>query len=290
MDTPSAVRCGPPQQVVVATTEQRCAQRGDESRFVCGVRQRPTGHQQVMDLLRRIDETRCFRTEFDPCRIQTLLQEGQNRARRDEDADVFPCQCRMLVGLVVGSRLSTPALVDSRCDDPGDIARLPCSNRLRRRQRSLIVDGLVVVREYEWFRTPLDVPPRPARHGVQRRVGRLDVTVGDDHPTEHRVDPFDDRPCGAEVGRQLDDVGGRGLVTRGHVGGDVGPAEAVDGLLGVTHCEQPARFVGAGDDTLRQLELQRVGVLELVEQHPLVALVGGRGDGVLAEHVASEDE
>ena len=72
---------------------------------------------------------------------------------------------------------------------------------------------------------------------------------------------------------------------RGEVRRDVGAAEAVDRLLGVADDEEPAgqRLQPGGvvarlpDRVGRQpdgdLELDRVGVLELVEQQPLVALV-----------------
>ena len=69
--------------------------------------------------------------------------------------------------------------------------------------------------------------------------------------------------------------------------GDVGPAEPVDRLLRVADEEQPARLdlhlpprpgPGVGirrRDQHRQLDLDGIGVLELVEQEPLIT-VGGR--------------
>ena len=87
---------------------------------------------------------------------------------------------------------------------------------------------------------------------------------------------------------------------------DVGAPESVDRLLRVTHEEQPAGLDGdrppvllpsgriVGRDEHRELDLDRVGVLELVEEQPLVArrersahtgtLVG------VAQHGAGEHE
>ena len=76
--------------------------------------------------------------------------------------------------------------------------------------------------------------------------------------------------------------------------GDVGPAEAVDRLLGVAHDEEvPGSHVHlvprvaprcrvarvGGGDAHGQLNLNGVGVLELVEQQPVVALVQGGAHG-----------
>ena len=85
-------------------------------------------------------------------------------------------------------------------------------------------------------------------------------------------------------------------------GGDVGAPEAVDGLLGVAHEEETARIglqfrpSGTGSvgsvaaEQRSQLYLDRVGVLELVDEQALVALPQGgphfRAVGVVAQQQA----
>ena len=117
------------------------------------------------------------------------------------------------------------------------------------------------------------------------------------------VDPREYRFGGPEVGRQDDRVADPLLGPQ--VGGDVGPAEPVDGLLRIPDQEQAAwryRHVGpvgraagpAGGDADGQLDLDRVGVLELIQQQPPVLLVqgvphGGAVPGV-GEQVAGQDQ
>ena len=100
------------------------------------------------------------------------------------------------------------------------------------------------------------------------------------------------------------DLVGADLVGRAEVLGDVGPPEPVDRLLRVADDEQPtghrhelapvvvlARIVGARGEPHGDLELDRVGVLELVEQDPRVALVEQPADvAALREQPAGEDE
>ena len=91
---------------------------------------------------------------------------------------------------------------------------------------------------------------------------------------------------------------------RPHVLGDVGAAEAVDRLLGIADDEQPTRkrpesvpvgvvggVVGSGGEPDRDLELDRVGVLELVEEDAAVAIVqGGPDRGLGCDEPSGEDE
>ena len=89
------------------------------------------------------------------------------------------------------------------------------------------------------------------------------------------------------------------------VGGDVGAAEPVDGLLRVSDHEQAALRHGhvgpagraaarAGGDADGQLDLDRVGVLELIQQQPPVALLQGGADGCavrgMGEQVTGEHQ
>ncbi len=90
---------------------------------------------------------------------------------------------------------------------------------------------------------------------------------------------------------------------RAQEGGDVGPTEAVDRLLRVADEEEPTgqrwevaghgRCRRIGGEERRDLDLDGVGVLELVEQEPAVALRSSAADPSprrVAEHVAGQDE
>jgi hypothetical protein len=100
---------------------------------------------------------------------------------------------------------------------------------------------------------------------------------------------------GAEVdfGRVKRRVGGD--PARGpQVGVDVGAAEAVDGLLGVADQVQPGRLepigwgqVGA-EHRVEDPPLDRVGVLELVDQRHVVAVTQGRADRLSGRGVPLE--
>ena len=96
------------------------------------------------------------------------------------------------------------------------------------------------------------------------------------------VDPVQDRRAGAEVGVEHDRLAD--VLLGAQVRGDVGPAEPVDRLLRVADDEQRAgRHATSGQsgasapratgDPHGQLDLDRVGVLELVQQQPLVPLL-----------------
>ncbi len=117
-------------------------------------------------------------------------------------------------------------------------------------------------------------------------IARLDVDIVFDQAGEHVVDPLEHRSRGPEVRRESG-RGGADLVGRAHVLGDVGAPESIDRLLGIANDEQPARqWIEAGPvaacrvlvfvagvrcKSHRDLELDRIGVLELVEQDPTIA-------------------
>ena len=73
-------------------------------------------------------------------------------------------------------------------------------------------------------------------------------------------------------------VAGVGAIARGEVGEQVGAAKAVDRLLGVADQEQRAVAVLGVVDAVEDAELQRVGVLELVDQRHRVARVQRRSE------------
>ncbi len=121
--------------------------------------------------------------------------------------------------------------------------------------------------------------------GCQRRVARLQTGQfrRADELAEHAVDPVDDRRHRAEVLAQGHDLSALSGDEFGDlvVHGDVGSPEPVDGLLGVAHQEELAGqkldVAPALGDRLAlgkqegDLGLQRVGVLELVDQQIAVA-------------------
>ena len=101
--------------------------------------------------------------------------------------------------------------------------------------------------------------------------------LGDDEFAKDLVDPRDDRLGGAEV----DGEGGaiRDVLSGGEEGADVGPSEPVDRLLRIADKEEAPRTGldlvprlagdvdgGIGRDQDCEFDLDRVGVLELVEQ------------------------
>lgn len=136
--------------------------------------------------------------------------------------------------------------------------------------------------------------------GGEGLVGGLGGFLGLDQGAEDGVDPAQDRRHRAEVGGQ-----GNGLaeqVLGGEVRRDVRATEAVDGLLRVADHEQ-APFgdldvapvlglgLGAAGDADRELDLDRVGVLELVQQQPLEPLLQIRADRRVApEQIASQHQ
>ncbi len=136
--------------------------------------------------------------------------------------------------------------------------------------------------------------------GGEGLVGGLGGFLGLDQGFEDGVDPAEDGCDGAEVGGEGD--GFAEEVLSGEVRRDVGAAEAVDRLFGVADDEQAAFWdfdvapvlgfcFGATRDPDGELDLDRVGVLELVQQEPLEALVQRCADSrVPAQEVAGENQ
>ena len=123
-------------------------------------------------------------------------------------------------------------------------------------------------------------------------VGRLLALVLDCHDVaEVGVHPVEDRCHGPEVGDEpLVGVVRPEPAAGGEEQPDVGPPEPVDRLFRIAHEEQPARRHGefgprpdgtgadARGDQHGQFDLDRVGVLEFVEQEMAIALVEHRPD------------
>ena len=139
--------------------------------------------------------------------------------------------------------------------------------------------------------------------GVERTEGGLDVGLVDDEASEDVVDEIDHGVGRPEVGRERHLVGAD-LIGGSQVLGDVGAAEPVDRLLRVADDEQPARFghepapvgvvggvVGPGCQPHGDLQLDRIGVLELVEHDPGIAGVQHATDvATLSDEPSGEHE
>ena len=166
-------------------------------------------------------------------------------------------------------------------DDGRDIGCLAFAQRRR--------VGIVAVARAEQAHPMIGRAGRSAR-GRQRGVARLTGAFDRHERAEHRVHPRDDWLDGAEV---RDERNVRRVAE--HLAGtleqrDVSATETIDRLLRIAHDEHPTsrrrerrplsrrvsrRGVGRARDEHCQLDLDRVGVLELVEQQTGVALVQG---------------
>ena len=153
-----------------------------------------------------------------------------------------------------------------------------------------LLDAECLARDRADAQRSIDGCPGEARVGVARDdLVHEDARVSERDVADHMSEGVDQRPVAAPVGAQ------RRLRRRGlggeQVGDHVGAAERVDGLLRVADQHQGAVAV---ERALQDLPLHRVGVLELVDEHDLVAAAdaGARvlpGLGV-GERVAQVDE
>ena len=276
-----ALGVGQPQKFHVRRREGRALQRRHDRHLVRRVVEGGEDGRRVADLLVLEEAPPAVQVVGHPRRVERLRVQLDRRAVADQQADVAEAgrpPAAGGVGVAHGHR--TVVRRHHREDQPGQ-------------RRRLVAAGLV--------------GPAPAGPGVgaqrdhagaavlpvrdQRLVRRLrvrEVVVGRDHRGEDVVLPGDEVGPGAEVRAQHVDAGAARL---GRGGGaesildlgvdvDVGPAEAVDRLLRVADEEEPSRLelrvAPAGRVVARRqqhhdLRLQRVGVLELVDQQEAVA-------------------
>ena len=162
--------------------------------------------------------------------------------------------------------------------------------------------GVVVGAEHR-DRPVVEQVRRPAR--IEALEGGLRVGLVLDDLAEDVVGELDDGCRGAEVGAQSSGVGAD-LLGGTQVLADVGATESVDRLFRIAHDEQPPGegsevapvgvlmwIVRWRGETNGDLQLNGVGVLELVEQHPLVPPVQCAADldvVGLGEQAARVDE
>jgi hypothetical protein len=299
-----AAAVGPPVavEVVVAAGEQGRAQCGDDRQLVARVVDRPQGEEDVPDQPAGVHEGRRLGPVGDAGRTERVLQRWERRPGRQQDRDVAepgrPPAGRAAAAVVADQ----PALVEHAPDGGGDVGRLALAEH--RRAGPVLVRGSA---EHGDRRADRGVRADRDQRGVGRLRRHAAHVLGPHEVAEHEVDQVDDRPARAEVCGQREAAPARAEA----VGGleeqrDVRPPEAVDRLLGVAHEEQVAlaggdlaprrvrRGVVVGGDEHGQLDLDRVGVLELVDQQVPVALPQRRPDrgavvGV-AQHVAGEDQ
>ena len=170
-----------------------------------------------------------------------------------------------------------------------------------------IDDAVVVHRptEEDHRRHPLGSTERLGPLGDQRLVGGLrPFGAGSEEVAENGVRPGDDPGNRSEVGGEGHPVG-EAVLPHVQEEPDVGAPESVDGLFGVPHEEQPTRLdrqlapchrprAGFGapiGDPEGHLRLDRVGVLEFVDQQPLELMVEGDPDpGVVPDQVDRPDQ
>src|SRR5687768_12767717 len=108
-------------------------------------------------------------------------------------------------------------------------------------------------------------------------VRRLDPRPLYEHPVKELVHPAEDGLCRAKVLLESLEAAGQRPSFDGIVGGDVRPSEAVDRLFRIADDEQAPRLrhdvapIALGSrwraDPGDELSLNRIGVLELVDQH-----------------------
>ena len=274
---------------------QRCCQR----QFVGGVVDGSQGGEEVADLVGGKWVEACL----DAVRyagIGERLGEGVDRgAATDEDRDVagFAGSPGFDGGATVGAGHH---LVDDR--PPLGEGRAHGGGYVGRRRRTEFVGtalGGIVGAEHHHRGTGGAVDPG----GDQWRVLGLCPRHVVDEAFEHGVDPVEDGSCGPEVLLEV-----HGVVAEGRAGVEVdshvGPSEPVDRLLGIADEEQrpgtrsqaaPVARDGVGvGDQGRQLDLEGVGVLELVEQEvPVVVGEGGTyGQPVdrVGQHASGQDQ
>ncbi len=261
----------PMSQIIITAAVDERAEGSDGGKFIGRVGDRSQREQEFTDLSGCVDERRGLGSIRHTGFGEGRLERRKCGAGRKQDADVAgPCIAPDAMFL----DLPGCSFVEHRDDRRGHIAGLASSQFLGRRFPGERVG-------------PEHGDGGPERSGVaamgrQRNVLGLAVGREVDQLPEHMVHPFDDGSGGSEVHRERRTIGD--LLARGEEHPDVGSPESVDRLLGIADEEQRAgagRQVGpvpvahvrvVGCDERCEFDLDRVGVLELVEEETGVAL------------------
>ena len=272
---PAGERVG--DHVAVAHPEERRAERGHEGDPVGGVVDRAEDRERLVDLLAVEEGLAALHGEAERDGLERLLERLHAGEPPGEDEDVArPARARG-AGHGVAHRL--PAAREGgevRGEARGLRAEEVLAARVRGRGEAQGHDrGLV----------------GEARRGRDRLVGRLVGLVRRlDEVGEDAVHEAEDGRARAEVLHEVQDarpplrLAGE-LVEEAHLR----PPEAVDRLLGVAHDDERSRAIAREEP--RDLDLQRVGVLELVDDEVLEAAAEPLADGgVVAQRVARLDQ
>ncbi|MEZ5262744.1 MAG: hypothetical protein R2755_13455 [Acidimicrobiales bacterium] len=282
-------------QLHVGAGVQRRAERRHQRQLVARVVDGAQHGQHVADLLGVVDERAGGQPVRDGGAIERFAQVGQRGAGREQDGHIGQAGRAPPTTLLAHRPGIGPG--DHVGDGGGHVGGL-CPSHVGG------PGGAVEVRTAEQQRPMIDaVAGLP--HGPQRLVGGLAAGLLVGHQrAEQTVHPVEHGPDRAEVGVEA----GQAAISAEPVAGfeeqrDVGPAEPVDRLLGVTHEEQPARFdlqrrparragIGhRGGHQHGQLDLQRIGVLELVEEEVAIAAVQRLpGGGAVTQHGAGQHQ
>ena len=275
-------------ELEVAAPERRRTQRGDDRDPVARVVDGGEDREEVADLGGREQQRLALDAHRDARALERVFEPGEHRAGGDEDGDVGVVG---RTGIAVG-RAHAPAVVLDLLHDRRDVVGFGAADRLDE-------VGALVAEHRDAGRSILE--RAPVR--VQLDVRRLHPGhVGHQQSGEDVVHEVDDRRDRAEVLDERRVVEPEARVRR-VVDAQVGTSEAVDRLLGVTDDDERTRqdldlvprtvtrAVVARRQQRGELDLQRVGVLELVEEDRPPPPRRGRADsGIGAEQLAREDE
>ena len=217
----AAVVDAPASQVVVATPHVGGAECMHDGQVVGGVVDGAQHHQQVTDLGGAEEQRAGLCPVGDGGVVQRILQVRQRGARGDQHGDVGEPACPFRAVAV----LDRPPVRDS-CRD-------------RRRHVGGFKDSEVTGAELAVGSAAQEGHRRADGGGrtmaFQWDVTRLPLTCLDE-ASEDGVDPVEHADRGTEVPGKGDGVRRQGAAGP-EVEGDVGPTEAVDGLLRITHHE-----------------------------------------------------
>ena len=272
----------PPGEVIVAAPEHGMAQRRDHRDPVIGVIDGLQHRHQVADRVGFPDQGAAHHPVRDVVPLKRVLELAERSAGRDQDRHVgIPRRARLPVP--AGDQPSLGLRPEERGRDmrglgiPDPADRLVQGTAEEQHVRALVAGNAVACR------AQVRVAGRP---GAGEKLA------------ERRVDHIEDRRPGPEVLHQADPAGFVSLPDGGEQS-QFGAAEAVDRLRLVADKEQPATrdgkvlpgTVSLADDQVHELDLQRVSVLEFIDQDRLPAAVHGcPGSRVAAQHPDRVDQ